>query len=473
MLDISIKNVNKMSKFEKEDFVNHEWLMEEKYDGVKITLVRNNEDFDPNDYTKNWILAYKGFILYPFEAKNVKYSGIKIHSIGISQYKLIHEHLEQVHKHTEKFPKNTEFFIEFLIRKPTITRNYFFKHGLVLLAYSPTEYLVSNGKLETWPTTFKTFLRNAYAKLLDMYVPEIVGALGNFNKDFSELNYLLEKQESSFGGKIEGIVFTNEHGKKYKLLQPDQHDKSVRNAIKNQFKMESVRENFYYTEIHDIAELIVVNNLIKSNDKSIEYILKDISDICYTRDMEEVKHDKKNNLNKQDDLYLTAKNMLIKRWRGNNWCLFIGKFRILTNAHYKIIKECLEKYDGIVIGIVSSKDQQIPKDIREMAIRSCFIDKTKNMEFLHLNTGNLITAFNKASHNINAIICGSDREITYKAQLKRIYNFHMEVIIYERDDISASKLISALTNGEKKIFLENTPLSKEFYDLYRKLPLFS
>jgi hypothetical protein len=35
----------------------------EKVDGTKLTLVRTNQT-DPNDYTKNWVVAYKGTVLH-------------------------------------------------------------------------------------------------------------------------------------------------------------------------------------------------------------------------------------------------------------------------------------------------------------------------------------------------------------------------------------------------------------------------
>ena len=73
MLDISILNADKivMDKNKKVDtekahqFLNQNFTVEEKADGTKLTLYRNDRPFNPNDYTKNWIVAYKNQIIWP------------------------------------------------------------------------------------------------------------------------------------------------------------------------------------------------------------------------------------------------------------------------------------------------------------------------------------------------------------------------------------------------------------------------
>jgi len=69
VLDISIKSVDKAitSKKKASDFVRTPFRVLEKIDGTKLTLIRNDEPFNPEDYTKNWIVSYKGRIIYPTE----------------------------------------------------------------------------------------------------------------------------------------------------------------------------------------------------------------------------------------------------------------------------------------------------------------------------------------------------------------------------------------------------------------------
>ena len=76
MLDISIKALDKSitSKKKAIDFIKKHVRVVEKIDGTKLTLIRNDEPFDPDDYTKNWIVSYKGRIIYPTEFKGLKVS---------------------------------------------------------------------------------------------------------------------------------------------------------------------------------------------------------------------------------------------------------------------------------------------------------------------------------------------------------------------------------------------------------------
>ena len=66
----------------------------EKIDGTKLTLLRRNNTFDPDDYTKNWYIAYKGNLIYPGEARKLasREEEVRSGSSGTAQYSLIHSH---------------------------------------------------------------------------------------------------------------------------------------------------------------------------------------------------------------------------------------------------------------------------------------------------------------------------------------------------------------------------------------------
>ena len=111
MLDVSIPNADKAIR-NPESFFEKNFTIEEKLDGTKLTLYRNDEDYDSKNFKDNWVVAYKNSILHPdeFDATPLKRT-IKQGS-GISQYKIVFEHLRKHHKEYESIPKNTEFFIE-------------------------------------------------------------------------------------------------------------------------------------------------------------------------------------------------------------------------------------------------------------------------------------------------------------------------------------------------------------------------
>jgi hypothetical protein len=74
-MDISIKNLKKYI-FEPKteslrlkranEILSQNMVITEKVDGTKLTLVRTQQ-VDKADYTKNWVVAYKGTVLYAKE----------------------------------------------------------------------------------------------------------------------------------------------------------------------------------------------------------------------------------------------------------------------------------------------------------------------------------------------------------------------------------------------------------------------
>jgi len=178
---------------------------------TKLSLVRNSEPYN-TDYRKNWIVSYKNNIIYSTEFDGIENGE---GSIGTSQYKIVHDHLKKVHPNTKGISENTEFFIEYLMAKPTLTRDYTTKNGMVLLAYSPTSIQVQHGMIKTQPEGFHTEDREQYAQMLGMKVPKVVytGVLkdispskGTPTEVLADIKRRLLNVESEFGGKTEGVV---------------------------------------------------------------------------------------------------------------------------------------------------------------------------------------------------------------------------------------------------------------------------
>jgi len=105
MLDISILNADKATTTDKklQEFLSKDFKVTEKFDGTKLTLWRNNENWN-EDYTKNWVVSFKNQILYKEEFTGIDRVDIKNFSVGISQYALIHDHLEKNHIQNRDFP---------------------------------------------------------------------------------------------------------------------------------------------------------------------------------------------------------------------------------------------------------------------------------------------------------------------------------------------------------------------------------
>lgn len=484
-LDVSILAANKYLTNPKriEEFLDSQVVIEHKTDGVKLTIIKQFNNGDLHDY----IFSYKGNILYSTEYDYQPTTKVKKEAIGASQFKAVFEHFNKLPKNA--IPVGTELFVEFLMSKPTLSSNYSTKHKMVLIGHSKSTWVESFGKLKTNPQGFDTSKRDVYAKELKIDVPQLLFAGRMHNpKDFEKgiVNSVLQTEfqqrkgsmnwdipelllddiremflaiESKYGGKEEGVVIKY-NGMLLKWQQAYQLDQKARADIKDKYReADPLQETKYWDNVKRVA-LEMANHIVVKSRK-LSDILSDLS-----LDMKRLKldfsHSKKTEAIIKDDIQLNIKTLLVKRMRGNNNALIIGKFRVLTKeGHYKLIKRAQTLYDNVVVCLVTSNDTKDTKDLREKMIRAAF----PKVEIIHASTGNLINILQKASVNINVIYAGSDRVREYQEQLRN--NIGMGVRELERtdNDISASKVIAEIDDEE--LFKKNTP--KEIHSMYKDI----
>ena len=261
-LDISILAANKFLNSSKklEWFFNTPVEIEAKTDGVKVTALKIADDGDLSD----WIIAYKGHILYSEEFNYNSDDNINKSTIGSSQFKIVLDHFKSLGK--TSIPVGTELQLEYLMRKPTLSSNYERPHGIVLIGYSKSTYTDEFGILKTKNSGMNTAKRDIFAKELKLNVPlkifdgvmsskeefergilakDLKIAFSKFKEffDFSDytdtynrLSSLLLGIPSVFGGKEEGVVLKFSDGKILKIQQDYQLDQVKRAEIKNKWK---------------------------------------------------------------------------------------------------------------------------------------------------------------------------------------------------------------------------------------------
>lgn len=469
-----------------EEFLSSNVVIEHKTDGVHLTALKINSNGNMDD----WIISYKGNIMYGGEFDFALDSQIKKQSFGSSQFKFVLDHFNKIAQKAKEIPNNTELFIEFLMSKPTLSSNYTQKHGLVLIGHSISRYTEKNGKLITSPNGFDVSKRNEYAKILDLDVPSILfnGILGsrNFfekgiinkelkslfpleapsmNWDSSELliddiRRLFLTLQSKYGGKEEGIVI------KYKNIilkfqQEYQLDQEARRQIKLKFQHENPDdESNYWKHIRRLS-LEIASNLIIDNDSKLVDLVKEISDEIKILKID-INHPKKTIVNIKDDIQLTSKQIIMRKLKGNNNALVLGKFRVLTKAHYSMINDGLKKFDGIVVALITSKDTKETQKLRRTMLEKAFGNR---IEIIESTSGNLFTLINKTSENINWIIAGTDRVASYRGQLDKTPDVRVFEVPREDDDISASKVIENIEDFD--YFESNTP--REIHSMYEEI----
>lgn len=496
MLDISILNADKATTTEKklQDFLSKTYIVTEKFDGTKLTLWRNNEPWN-KDYTKNWVVAFKNQILFKEEFDDIDRVDIKNYSVGISQYALIHDHLEANHIQTKDFPLNTEVFIEFIQNKLTTTRDYHQKFDLFLIAYSPATAEIVGGMIKTNPTEFSTENNLKYSTLLGIALPPVVfqgkiDTLGNFEMgikswglmaqwethkhkfidaphnliDYETIKAVFLGFESCLGGKTEGVVLEAEDVL-YKFVQADQYCRETRFARKSLYQGTAEVESQYWTDINRSAK-----SSSKSMDfqKPLEVLLKTLNSMVFDANYNLIKASFRYKIEQttgitpeevifkvRDDLYLTAKQMILDRLPENQNALFVGKFRIPTIKHIQIIEDALAKFPHVVVCIVKAK-----KDMKESLtlktqteiLTSIFGDR---ITIITHSTGNLTSIINKSPKRLRYILAGSDRVDSYEGQLKR----HPSLSVVETkrketfdEEVSATRAITSIKEGDLATF---------------------
>ena len=496
MLDISILNADKYLTSDKkyEEFFTNEVKIEMKTDGVKVTALKVASNGNLDD----WIIAYKGNILYNDEYDYNSLKDIKTKSIGSSQFRILLEHFEKVASRAKSIPEGTEIFIEYLMNKPTLSSNYKIKHGMVLIASTKSTYKVKNGILVTSPGAFNTSKREEYAKLLGISVPPLLfeGIMGSeiqfekgikdnelkklFNERknsfhwndyrllYQDIKELLLAVESKWGGKEEGEVFTFKNGLLLKIQQSYQVDQEARKLIKQKYKEDDPQKEEQYWKNVRLAAMEISNEIVITKKTGLEKLMPELANKVKKYKID-FKHSKKDEVKIRDDIQLTAKTMIIKRLPGNNNSLIIGRFQPLTKGHQKMIDLALKETDEVYINIVKGKKSEKEKnpfslELQEKMLKLVYGDK---IHIMNSQTGNVITIINKIQDNINWIYCGTDRVQSYKQQLSKMPDIKIREIKRTDEDISATKVREALINDDFASFKKMT--DKKMWSLYEEL----
>jgi len=393
----------------------------EKIDGTKLTLLRRNNAFDPEDYTKNWYIAYKGNVIYPGEARGLaaREEEVRSGSSGTAQYSLVHSHLAQVHRNTAAIPPGTEFFLEFVQRKPTISREYPRKHGIFLTLFGPSRYkvtgtyLVSNitpqndeAKLEeyarllgvqTYPVLFEgnlesfqglksgiksasierraadldSKLRAAYGDSGPDRVLKIVDSIYDLFSDF-DTSLSTESERSP----AEGSVFrTSATQALYKALRFDQHDVEHRQAIKQKFRAATKEdEQAYWNGIVSIANEISSEHAPAQRrnvpESDLDEIFERIHAECYfdaaiSNRLGALNHPK-TLIQRQEDLFLTTKTQVMKRLEigtqnGISIGIFVVSGKPVHAGHWQMISLASQECDeALIITSTAGRDELPP-----------------------------------------------------------------------------------------------------------------
>lgn len=414
-LDISIKSLKEyvfdlkteLTKQKRAaEIVNQPIIITEKIDGTKLTLVRTNNN-DPKDYTKNWIVAYKGAVL---SSKEFGYMGtaskadLTKKSIGISQYSLVFDHLQKINSKITSIPVSTEFSVEFAQNKDTLTRDYAQKGGMFLRSFAKVNYRIVSGDLLTVPSgpeivDYDTV--NQMAQLIEISSFPLIHR-GTLTKDSLMKNKVLGPKmtktnwsnpvnilqnlstallslpsslSDSSKGEIsvaEGVVLQLPNNQFFKIVQADQYDQQKRQEKKDIYKLDPEVATAYFQQIRSLISNIFnkINAEVKSEEDVISdtnfYIAKNEQSLKKFFDsLQKLVGNKKNMTNIMDDVHDTVRLMISKeRLVGKttkSTALIPIAGKPLHIGHWKLIEKAANENDNVIV-YTSSSDRRRAKE---------------------------------------------------------------------------------------------------------------
>ena len=464
---------------------------------TKLQLFLKEDANNNKSVDKNWIVSYKGNVLYSTEFGHNTPEESK-QSIGSSQFRFVFDVLKNIN--VDEIPKGYQYFCEYLIDKPTLMSQYSKKYVLILLSYGPSKCQVKNGILKCDNSKFSydfnerkelaqkmgiyypPVIANGYIyptenlfrycndkvkKELTPYMAELKNTENDYELYFKSLSNLLIDVESEFGGEVEGYVFNGCDKCPIKVQKPTQLDKEERAKLKAQYREDSLlKEAEYWANVKKIAKDI----LSKIKNKTIEGKLSEASKILTKYNIENL-HSKKNAATIKDDIMLTIK-MEIIRDLADKYALVQGKFRVFTKAHKQLIDKALRENDGVVIAIISGrKTPKAVKELKRKVIETCYAKEIVNgrVDIVEATTGNINTILNKTVNVVTKLYAGSDRIKGYEELLNKSGR-DIKVVELPRDDsgISSTKIIQNL--DDINYFRENTAkCTWKFYKEYERL----
>lgn len=266
----------------------------------------------------------------------------------------------------------------------------------------------------------------------------------NYENFYNQLKDIFFKIKSKYGESGEYIV---------KIIL---NDETI--IIKNpSFKIENEKDG-YYKEIKNFTLNLLQNINIKTFKSALDTFNEDLKMLkIESNDSDKfrcsIKLDNEKCTEIKDAIYEMGRQMIISKLPGNNNCLILGKFKILTNGHIKIINKALSEYDSVTICLLGNYPY------REDMIKSMY----KNVDIISNYNANFKDIFNKIDKNISVILTGTNNVKNYRESVKNFPNVTVKEYYQSSDSVSGDMILNRINN--KEYFNKNTPFKiHDFYD---------
>ena len=466
--DIKIQALSKALKNEEQinDFLNTPITITAKLDGLKVAAIKHES---------HWVLAHKNRLLYKTELDFVSDKHMK-NSKSEGQFKFVHEHFETV---SDSLPNGTVLFIEFAAKKSTLSSNYN-KLGLILLGSARGVLDVkaaSKGVFKLKKMTALSSKQSAkLGKAVKLKLPRLLfdGTLSTDTSKYIDIKDLtgnlaqnelvkqIRRLDSDFGGPEEGAVIEY-NNVLYKIQQEYQTDPEARKEIKAKNQGSPEDEKAYWAVIHTFSKKLSDQVLVLDQtdlEQALTVLSSKLVEVVKHFDVLGINVDVVNRTKETaiDDIQNTTRRYITKGLKGNNGSVVIGKFRVLTTAHLKLIKKALNESDDVYVVLVTGKDTKETRDLRFNMLRAANSKLRKRFTVVEHTSGNINSIVKKIGMNINNVYVGSDRKEAYKG-------FNVVVTDRPAGEVSATKVIETLINTGN---LTNVPITTQEFKVELK-----
>lgn len=393
-LGLSLQSANKYlsTKSRKEDFLDASIIVEQKSDGLKLTLIKQANTGQAED---DYILAYESRIIYPDEFSYDTKSNIRKNSAGLSQLALVWEHLKKLHKND--IPIGTELFLEFDANKASSKGS----HNITLIGHTDSTWSTKQGVLVTTPQEFNISNRSVFAESLNAKTPLILfegnmSSQSNFSNNIN--NKSLKDAYRRAGWSSDNVIksvfnmFLESSTKDEGIIGVVIKYNDVVLKLQENYINESVpTSSIYAPYIAEQAYKAIKG--IKSKDMQsaiteLTLVMKDITSIEYDE------------VSLREDIQSKARELLSLKMPGNQGILFVGKFMNLDEKDKEVIKEATIKYDTVTVALLSSKDTKGTKFQRNYNLREEF----PSIEIINTSMTNIDNIISKSNNIITKII---------------------------------------------------------------------
>lgn len=417
---------------------------------VKIEALPFGWDVDVFRINGKFLIC-KDNIIYFYEDFNYLPNTKIKNSFGISQLKFLIEHFNNLDQNS--LPDNFHLRVKYIINNI----NYKKVHKIIFIDYCTNiKVKIKFGKIKIIEGAINT---NVIDDLIDIFKldkldiifngylnSELLLKKGCKNKNLSKLieqnkNIFRYNDYKIFYEQLINLLFQlpskyGDYEYQYKISGYDEF------IITNpRFKIQEIKkDDVYINEIKNITLNLIENITIKSLKRALDDFNQDLKIL-------NVKDEYK------DDIYALGRQLILNKLPGNNNCLILGKFKVLTNGHIKIINKALDTYDSVTICLLDKAP------LREEMIKTIY----KNIDIVYNYNANFKDIFEKIDKNINVILTGSENVKKYRESTKDFPFVNVREFYRSQDSVSGEMIINRLKN--KEYFIKNTPLKiHKFYD---------